>query len=267
MSTSSEETKRLFFALEVAAPWPEAFPKGRLLEEGCRHMTLAFLGQVPYDSLKALLPQLPLPSFQLGPVGRFDRCLFLPQRRPRVVAWEVHWYGGERLLAYQKLLSGWLRKHGCSIEERLFLSHVTLARWPFDKEGWSRLSYQLPMIGRAIHLYESLGNLRYEPRWSFALTPVFEEISHTADLAFKIRGENNQQLFLHAQLALAFSFPPFLSFVAEGSPQSIEEIILELNGLVSRADAVIGVPFKAVSYHGNVVDCEGVLEWEMIVDV
>jgi RNA 2',3'-cyclic 3'-phosphodiesterase len=49
--TTDDPIKRLFFAFEVDAPWPEALPSGRILEPSCRHMTLAFLGNIPFAPL------------------------------------------------------------------------------------------------------------------------------------------------------------------------------------------------------------------------
>jgi len=38
--------------------------------------------------------------------------------------------------------------------------------------------------------------------------------------------------------------------------------------MVAQADQEIGAPFKAVSFHGNIVKKNNqLLEWEMIVDV
>jgi hypothetical protein len=50
-------------------------------------------------------------------------------------------------------------------------------------------------------------------------------------------------------------------------PQGIDEIVMQLNEIVSHADAELGCPFKAISYHGNLNKKAAVWEWEMIVDV
>ena len=60
------DEKRLFFAAELTAAWPEHLPSGRILEEENRHMTLAFLGSTsPSISEKAI----PIPSFDIGPAS------------------------------------------------------------------------------------------------------------------------------------------------------------------------------------------------------
>lgn len=264
---STEDIKRLFFAMEVAAPWPEQLPPGRLLDAAYLHMTLAFLGNVRYEPLLAQLPFLPLPSFSLAPVGYFDDCLFLPSHRPKVVAWHVQWVNKQSVRIYQQILADWLKGHGYALDKRPFLEHVTMARFPFDKVAWAEQPYALPVVGRAIHLYESMGKLTYEPRWSLPLLAPIEPLSHTADIAFKIRGSDLRELYMHAQIALAFEFPPLTAYLDATEPSNPDAIVVKLNELLACADIDHGVPFKAVCYHGVPVQHPTYLEWEMIVDV
>jgi RNA 2',3'-cyclic 3'-phosphodiesterase len=37
--------------------------------------------------------------------------------------------------------------------------------------------------------------------------------------------------------------------------------------MVTASDVEVGCPFKAVSYHGEIHESNGLLQWEMIVDV
>lgn len=262
------QNSRLFFGIEVVAPWPEEpWPPGRLLKEASRHTTLAFLGNVPYIPLQERLSQIPLPAIPLGPSGRFDSCLFLPPKRPRVVAWHITWDQAERWRLYREQLTEWLRSLGYQLDLREDLPHVTLARWPFDRSGWKALAPLHPVFGRALHLYESMGNLTYEARWTHAFIEPFVVLSHTADLAFLIRGETMPQLFLHAQLALAFTCPSLLRYTQPEEPKTLNTVIQALNRLIARADADIGVPLKAVSYHGEPFLDQQLIGWEMIVDV
>lgn len=263
----TNDIKRLFFGIEVLSPWPEKLPKGRLLDPMHRHMTLEFLGNVPSTPLLEQLTALPLPSFSLAPVGFFDACLFLPPRRPNVVAWHVNWVPSEPLLTYQQTLIRFLREHAYSIDERAFLPHVTLARWPFDKAAWEKQPFKLPVMGTALHLYESVGNLTYEPLWTLPLTLPFEPFSHTADIAFKVRGSDLHQLYVHAQMALAFEHSALLDYLDMTVPSDHDSLIAQLNSCLGRADSDLGVPFKAVSYHGLALQHDNYLEWEMIVDV
>lgn len=264
------ENKRLFFGCEVHAPWPERMPDGRILEASQRHLTMAFLGNVPFPKMRSLLDSIPVPSFKVGLVGQFDRCLFLPKRSPRVVAWHANWVAGEPLVAFQRELMQWLQMQGYQVDtSREFLSHVTICRAPFVPHQWKEAFAPLPCLLNHLHLYESVGNLRYESLWQYSLVPAFEEMEHTADIAFRIRGENMQQLYLNAQYALAFHYPAFLPYLCQPPPaDSLDQIIMGLNALVSKVDAEIGCPFKAVSFHGTIQqEMDHILLWEMVVDV
>lgn len=264
-----KDDKRLFFGAEIYAAWPKELPHGRIIEEPFRHITLAFLGQTSLSHIQKLIPALQQPNFRIGIVGKIDRFLFLPQNSPRVIAGHVHWLSPEDGLAlYQKSLVEKLTAEGYKLDKREFLSHVTIARAPFVIKEWQAIFSEIPVMLKAIHLYESAGNLSYYPLWSHSFVPAFEEFEHTADIAFLVRAENMQQMHLHAQMALCFKFPALLSFMPTQLFDSLQEIVIGLNELIARADQEIGCPFKAVSFHGDVTtSAEGLLQWEMIVDV
>ncbi len=257
--------KKLFFGAEITAPWPNTLPQGRLIEEHSRHLTLAFLGNVSYEA-----HNIPLPEFKVGLIGVGDHLLFLPEKHPRVVAYHIRWPLQEPLLlSFQSRLVSQLQQAGHTLSTQSFLSHVTIAREPFVREDWKQTEWNLPFLLKAIHLYESVGNLTYLPLWSHPLALPFEEQEHTADIAFLIRAETIEQLHLNAQAALAFKHPllmPYLEF--DRLQNSLDDLIIQLNRSIARADAAIGCPFKAVSFHGNILrDASNILHWEMIVDV
>lgn len=265
-----EDVKRLFFGIEVHAPWPHHLPKGRLLDESHRHLTLAFLGNIPYSPLREILNDFPKVSLRMGSVGYFDSCLALPPRHPNVIAWRAHWLGdGSPIINFQKILSDWLISHDYSLDKRPWLPHVTLCRQPFDAHVWMKDFVALPFYTGAIHLYESTGNLNYLPIWSYPIKAPFEEMNHTADIAFVIRGENLQQLYCNAFTALAFKAPEFIEFFyLPDSLYNLDDIIIALNDIVSRADSKVGSPMKAISFHGEIIQLQdALLQWEMIVDV
>ncbi|MCE5315777.1 MAG: hypothetical protein LLG04_00240 [Parachlamydia sp.] len=263
--------KRVFFALEVQAPWPQPMPAGRRLDEMHRHMTVAFLGVVDYGILQPALAEIPKLPFQIGLTGIFDQCLFFPERHPRVVAWHVDWLEGkEQLVAYQQQLISWLQERGFNPDARKeFLPHVTLSRAPFYPHPWKKSFERLPMITGSFHLYESVGNLKYEPIWTLKVVSPFEEIEHTADIAFQINGTSLEQIQLHALIALSFKYPPLLEYVARiPQPKTLDDVIIQLNDIVTHVDARRGCPFKAISFHGDLQELKsGLLNWEMIVDV
>lgn len=263
--------KRLFFGFEVDAPWPTSYPNGRLLQENERHMTAFFIGNIDYTKFQQTLLNIPLPNFPTGFAGVFDQLLFLPKRKPHVVAWHVNWLDdAQAFLDYQKTLTKWLQEHlEMPHDDRPFLPHVTICRSPFQKDEWEKQFIPSPMVTKVLHLYESTGNLRYTPIWSYPLTPPFIEIDHTADLAFHVYGKDIKQILIHAQTALAFKFPQMLPFIRqEKDPSDLDEVIVELNDLICEMDQQIGSPFKAISYHGDLdFEKENLYKWELIVDV
>lgn len=267
-SNDSSDSRRLFFALELEAAWPEQLPNGRILEEKERHMTLSFLGDVSWAELQRILPSFPTPPSVIGAPGKCDRLIFLPEKGPRVVAGHIDWFGSDDIQTLQKNVVSWLDKHHYKVDHRPFLPHVTLARAPFEIDEWKKVNVPFPVIVKGIHLYQTVACLRYEPLWSLPLLSPIVECEHTADIAFLIRGETLQQLFLNSQVALALKFPQMLNYFLEGSGiENLDSLIIKLNKLITRADSDIGCPFKAISFHGDIFEKNGTLNWEMIVDV
>ncbi len=264
------DIRRLFFGLEIEAPWPEQLPQGRLIDPEHRHLTFSFLGNTDYTQMEQALLLFPEPKTKLGYAALFDHSLFLPPRSPRCVSWHVHWLNrGESLTLYQKQLTQWLKERGFSPDSKhSFTPHVTLCRSTFNLHAWRKESSPLPLMASAIHLYESKGHSRYESLWSYRFVPPFKEIEHMADMAFLVRGEDHSQLFFHAAIALAFHFPPLTRFIPlQGRWNHLEEVIVSLNQLIAEVDGEIGCPFKAVSFHSQIEKRESWMEWEMIVDV
>jgi 2'-5' RNA ligase len=264
-----EDSRRLFFGAQAEAPWSKSYPPARLIPEETRHLTLAFLGDGPFSKLKSLLPFAPRPIFAIGPAGIASEVVFLPPDVARVAAFTCNWlHSPEALCNYQKELSDWLTAQGYSLDKRPFFPHITVARAPLDKAEWKRQFSPLPFFIKAIHLYQSMGNLHYKSLWSHFLLSPFEEFEHTADIAFHVRGMAIEEIHGHAQLALAFHFPPLVRFFTSERARNFEEMVISLNELIGIADAELGCPFKAVSFHGAIKqDAQKILNWEMIVDV
>lgn len=233
-------------------------------------MTFAFLGQTDYPSLMNKVSSLPHPPFKVGLPGQFDQCLFLPVKHPHVAAWNMNWLGEEPLLkAYHQDFIRWLKNEGFSPAEKgEFTSHATLSRSPFSIKQWEKTFFKLPFFIKNLILYESLGYSNYSNCWSLPCLPPFEEIEHTADIAFLIHGENLAQLHRNAQIALAFKFPLILEFFCfHNEFKNLDEIIISLNAVAAKADEAFNCPFKAISFHGEIKEHENCLSWEMIVDV
>lgn len=224
-------------------------------------MTLVFLGNVEYDKIEKKLKEIPKPPFPLGLVGKFSRHLLLG----KVIAWEVDCFRRQNaLLDYQMELADFFQ-----IKERYpFLPHVTVARGKFNQNEWEQFFTPLPVTFNHIHLYESLGNSNYKKIFTLPLTPPFEELDHTADVGYTVNGLSLNELYLHAQIALSFQWPPMLNFIeVERSLHSLNEVIMALNERVTVADSEIGCDLKAVSFHGLIQENSGILSWEMLVDV
>lgn len=264
-----EDVKRLFFGFSVEAPWPHHYPKGRIIDENFRHVTFAFLGNVPFPTLEKMLPQFPKPKFSLGPVGRCDQLLFLPKFKARVVAGHVSWLLGEAaLINLQKGVLDWLEHLGYKVDRRPLLPHITLARAPFEEKQWKEAFEEFPCIVTGIHLYESVGNLTYHSIWELPLQRSFEEIEHTADIAFHIRGKSPYELYVNGAIAMSFKFPQFLQFIDPLPIDDLDQVVKRLNIMIAKCDLEIGCPFKAVSYHSKITkEPDGLTNWEMIVDV
>jgi len=259
--------KRFFFALEIIAPWPERYPEGRLLLESNRHLTLAFLGSETFSNLQALLAQVPKPPFRIAIGGSFTKALFLPKRSPRVAAWEVQWWEKQtQLIQYRQTLREWLQHVRFSIPEE-FLNHVTIARNPTSLNEWEKMFVPIPCFAKDLSLRGSIGNSMYETYWNLPLALPFQAIEHTADIAYVIRGESFEELYVHGWLALCFFEPTLTPYFVPATPSSLLEVILALNGRIAEADADCGSAIKAVSQH-KVLRCnEEYMEWEMIADV
>lgn len=261
---------RLFFGLETVAPWPEELPPGRHLSPEARHITLAFLGEVDEKKLLSQIQEIPLPTRLIGWQGQFTKVAFYPSRKPHVAAWNMKWDPeSQGIVDYQKELASWLKDRGFKLEEKHpFNPHVTLCRSPFNQREWEKAFHPLPYYTGALNLYQSLGNSRYKAIWSHPFQPPFIEIEHTADIAFQIFAEREEQLFQHARVALAFKVP---NLINEPLPpfavDSMEKIVKGLNWHIAQLDQKEPIPFKAVSYHGEIEKKGPFYTWEMIVDV
>lgn len=263
------EEKRLFIALSIDIPWPSQLGEGRLLSEENRHITLSFLGNQNPEKISSIFDMIQPPS--LGFAGICKEILFLPPKSPHLVAWKIDWMDEDKKInALLSRIDAILNEHKIvrKREKRDFLSHVTIARDPKNIEEWREKFSSLPLITPSLVLFESKGNSTYKKLAEKKLLLPFEEFSHTADLALYVRGFDYSQIHLHAQLALSFFFPPILDFLQPRiETESIDEIIISLNDMVTKADIVIGAPFKAVSFHGQVKQEKDHLVWEMIIDV
>jgi len=157
---------RVFLGFSIRADWPKTWPTARLLREVDRHITLVFLGEISTEQLEHL-KSLPLPNFKSVPAGTFDEMLFLPKRKPRLVAWHTRFLEeAENVFSYQATLNEWLANQGFHTDTRPYLPHVTLARAPFKKGEWAEHFKPIDFQVSGLHCYQSLGYSRYEILWT-----------------------------------------------------------------------------------------------------
>ncbi|HUB36428.1 MAG TPA: RNA 2',3'-cyclic phosphodiesterase [Solirubrobacteraceae bacterium] len=145
--TAHTATARLFVALDLPRAARErliAWARGALRELGMRaggqesvrvlhpellHLTLCFLGERPLAELQALREALRGCDATVGELA-VGGPLWLPPRRPRALAVEIHDDPHGGLQALQRQLLGALART-CGFRERhqrRFRAHVTLAR-------------------------------------------------------------------------------------------------------------------------------------------
>jgi RNA 2',3'-cyclic 3'-phosphodiesterase len=262
---------RIFFGLDINAPWKESEPSGRYIDKSLRHITLIFVGEVADEKVNSIIPILPTPSFKISPSGIFDKVLALPYKHPNVISYEAHFYTYlEELKNYKNSLLSFLEENGISLKVQYkdFLPHASLCRRPFVISEWKKEFSKLPFFGTRVVLYESLGNSVYRTLWSYDFIPPFSEIDHTADIAFDIRGENFFQLYANGFIALSFADEKLAGYFLENEKiENLDDVIISLNKIVTNLDTQIGSPFKGVSFQSNLKHKDNFLEWEMIVDV
>jgi len=270
-----KEQKRVFFGFEIDSFWIDLPKENKIIDEKMRHITLLFLGDVPADEITSYideLSKLEKTSFDIGPVGYFNKCLFLPHKNPRLVAFEVDFFNKiDEIKKFQKLLLNFFNKKNIPLKEKKpFLPHVTISRGHFDKKKWEDHFKLAPLYIKSMNLYESFENSKYSTLWKEDFIKPFEEIKHTADMAFIIRGKNFVDLLYNSFIALSFKLLDFLKYIylLRADVNNIDDVIINLNEIVTQSEIDgIFLPFKAISFHSNIIKEKNILNWEMIVDV
>jgi len=264
-----KKTNRLFIGASVVAVWPDKFLSNEIIKEENRHFTILFFGGQDQDA-KNILMNFPKPESILSPTGVFSNYVGLPKRSPHLVAMEGKIITGMNIEDYRNNISRWseMQKIDFKKPKRPFYPHLTICRKHPDIFKWESSKIKIPFYIDGINLYQSLGKSEYERLKTYPLVPAFEQIHHTADIAFLIRGESLQSIFINAQIALAFTYPDILDFLkTDVEISSQDQIVMKLNKVISNIDIEVGCPFKAVSFHGSFTQQLGYTQWEMIVDV
>lgn len=187
-------TARLFIAAdpppavsEELARWTRGALRGReeirRLEPEQLHVTLSFLGHRPVDEIDAIaaLTLDSVAGFGARGVGagagelEVGAPVWLPQRRPRVLAVELHDYSGAVSAMQEDLERALAAGVGYQPERRRFRPHVTVARMRVGAVG--RGARELPptpalvFVPQKVTLYRS----RLQPTGA-----VYEEVASAA---------------------------------------------------------------------------------------
>lgn len=252
------KTSRFFLGFEACIPPLELPSSGRILRPESLHATIAFLGEKPIN-----LDSCPPLPWKIGFGVHCDQMVFLPKTTPRVAAFHFSEWESQ-LATYQKEILSWLHPE----KPMDFYPHITIARAPIEQDLWLSSFTPFPALLTHFHLYQSIGHLEYVPLQTYKVRLPFEEIEHTADIAYTIRGKNLKQLHRHAQIALSWRAPLFFHYFSHFQASCLEEIIIDLNDKLSLLDIEHGSPIKAISFHGDIIEKEpNLLEWEMLIDV
>ncbi|HEX8978008.1 MAG TPA: RNA 2',3'-cyclic phosphodiesterase [Solirubrobacteraceae bacterium] len=178
-------TARLFVALELPGPvltalgaWGEtelpAVTGLRRVGRDALHVTLCFLGSRPAAEIPAIAGACSVLSGEPAAELSLSGLLWLPPRRPRVLAVGVE-DGAGRLAGLQAMLSGALERGGWyEPGRRRFVAHVTVGR--FGRTGGHAVPVADPPAlrfpGRSVALLRSWperGGSRYERLASVSL--------------------------------------------------------------------------------------------------
>jgi 2'-5' RNA ligase len=155
-------------------------PPLRLLAPEALHLTLCFLGSRPVSEIDTIAGVLGSCAPHVGEL-RVGAPLWLPPRRPRGLAVEVHDDSGELAALHAEASRAIAAVSDWEPERRRFRAHITLARlgagFPWrsrEQEPQVAATPQLRFTPTAVVLYRSWlsrGGASYEPLVTSALQP------------------------------------------------------------------------------------------------
>ncbi len=165
----SDERVRLFVALELPAEVREALTRWRdrlpvdpdrslrPVAPEALHVTLCFLGWRRADEIPGIAAACGVVAAEPAPALSLGSPLWLPRRRPRVLAVELG-DPARRLGAVQSALSGALSAGGWyQPEHRPYLPHVTVARVKAGRSAFRRDAPRAPERGAGRPLERGAG--------------------------------------------------------------------------------------------------------------
>jgi len=111
----------------------------RLLEAEALHVTLCFLGGRPVGEIDAIASALSGCAMEVGELS-LGAPLWLPPRRPRALAVEIHDPDGGLTRLHGALREALADATGWQPERRRFKAHITVARMRGRSAGWRRFA-------------------------------------------------------------------------------------------------------------------------------
>jgi 2'-5' RNA ligase len=187
----SDEKARLFVALELPARvrralvgWREEAVEGvdgvRLVRAEDLHVTLSFLGWRKAGEIDAIASACGVVAGDEAAELELSDGIWLPRRRPRVLAVQLEDLDGALAAAQSKLSAAFASGGWLEPEARPYLAHVTVARLGRVARVGSRELTAPPAIrlrGSRVTLYRSrlsAAGARYEALASVELGPASE---------------------------------------------------------------------------------------------
>jgi 2'-5' RNA ligase len=255
--------KQLLFGFEAHAPWPKILPDEKTLKAKHHHLTLLYFEDVSYQKLHDEIRYMPKPSFRVGPVAVSDSSLFLPNRSSDIITWHVDPFGDDPINDYQHALVEYYKELGYGFDKKEYIKHITLGKSGALKKEIKKNFKPLPLYCSNLHLYESLKGDQYEPIWTYDLLPPFEE---QKEGQFILYGESFQQVFLNAQIALAFKFPELVPFLDPTyQVRNLHDGEIRLTTLLNAAYRAIKIPIDKTTFLENGKQEKGLLSWPLQV--
>ncbi|MDJ0652344.1 MAG: hypothetical protein QNJ27_05000 [Simkaniaceae bacterium] len=261
---TGQDTKRLLFGFEVYAPRPESLPDEKTLKAKKRHLTLLFFENISYEKIYDHIRFMPKPFFRVGPVAIADSSLRLPNRSPDILTWHVEAFGDDLIDEYQRRIHDYFEEKGYVVERKKFIKHITLGRSASLVKEAKKNFRPLPLYFSNFHLYEKHPGEHYEPIWTYDLLLPFEEKKKGH---FILRGGSFQQLFLNAQIALAFTCPALVPFLDQSYVvRNLQDGEVRLTTLINQAYKAVKVPIKKAIFPDKGQEEKGLLSWDLFVE-
>lgn len=261
---ADQDIKRLLFGFEALAPWPDVLPDEKTLKARKRHLTLLFFGNTSYKKMYQHIRYMPKPFFRLGPVAVADSFLSLPHRSSNVLTWHVESFGENLIDEYQRVIFDYFEEKGYPLEGKKFIKHITLGKNGSIIQEIKKNFHPLPLCFLNLHLYEKHQDEHYEPIWTYDLLPPFEEVEEGH---FFIHGESFQQLFLNAQIALAFKCPEFVPFLDQTyQVRNLQDGGVRLTTLINQAYRAVKLPIKKAIFPDGGYERNGLATWDLFVE-